>query len=285
MIYIHNLSPVFLDLGLFKIHWYGIMYLMGFTASYWLCYYRRDRLGWTKDDLSDALFYCALGVIIGGRLGYILFYDTASIINNPISIFQIWKGGMSFHGGVIGVIIAFLLLAKKKGVNPVDLSDYIMVPGPIGLGLGRLGNFINGELWGKPTDGSWGVIFPQGGLQPRHPSQLYEMLLEGVLLFIILWIFTMKPRPRMIASGIFLLGYGSARFIVEFVRIPDSHLGYLLFDWMTMGQILSLPMIIIGIAMIAVGYSRNIIPNYSAGGGKVKENLDDNSDRNNDASN
>ena len=262
MIVVHNLSPVLLDLGFFKIHWYGVMYLLGFMTSYWLCYVRRDRLGWTRDDLSDALFYCALGVIVGGRLGYMFFYDFSSILANPLSIFKIWQGGMSFHGGVIGVIVSFLLLARKKGINPYDLSDYILVPGPIGLGLGRLGNYINGELWGKPTDGSWGVIFQGAGLEPRHPSQLYEMVLEGAVLFVVLWLFSLKPKPRMTVSGLFLLGYGLARFMVEFVRVPDRHLGYLLLDWMTMGQILSLPMIVMGIVMLVAGYRKNVIPDY-----------------------
>ena len=262
MIYLHGMSPIFLDLGFFQIHWYGIMYLIGFFAAYYLCYYRRDMLGWNKDDLSDALFYCVLGVILGGRVGYMLLYDFGSLVQNPLNLLYIWQGGMSFHGGVLGVIVSFLVLASRKKVNVFDVSDFISPAIPIGLGTGRLGNFINGELWGKPTNADWGVIFPAIDLQPRHPSQLYEMLLEGLVLFALLWLFSMKRKPRFTTTGLFLLGYGVARFIVEFVRVPDSHLGYLLFNWMTMGQILTLPMIAIGLIMIIYGYSKNVIPNY-----------------------
>ncbi len=263
MLYLHSLSPIFIDIGFLTIHWYGIMYLLGFLAAYYLSYYRRHRLQWTKDDLSDALFYCVLGVIGGGRIGYMLFYDFASLVDNPLSLLYIWKGGMSFHGGVIGVVLACWILARRKGINPFDLGDFVLPAMPIGIGLGRLGNFINGELWGKPTNADWGVIFPAIDLQARHPSQLYEMLLEGLVLFIILWWFSAKPKPRMTMIGLFLLGYGLARFTVEFVRVPDSHLGYLLFDWMTMGQILTLPMMLIGSFMLIYGYKKNIIPNYS----------------------
>lgn len=238
------------------------MYLLGFLSVYYLCYSRRHRLNWTKDDLSDALFYCVLGVIGGGRVGYMLFYNFSALLDNPLSMFYIWQGGMSFHGGLLGVTIAFLLLAKKKNINPFDLADFASPAIPIGFGLGRFGNFINGELWGKPTNSDWGVIFPNVDLQPRHPSQLYEMLLEGLLLFIILWLFSAKIKPRMATSGLLLLGYGLARFLVEFVRVPDSHLGYLIFDWMTMGQILSLPMVVAGMLMIIIGYKNNIIPDY-----------------------
>ena len=265
MIRIHDLSPVAVDLGFFSIHWYGIMYLLGFLIALGLGYYRRDRLGWTSDDLSDCLFYCVLGVIIGGRLGYMLFYNTSSLLASPWKVFFIWEGGMSFHGAVIGVIGTFLLLARKKKVNPFDLSDFILPLISIGLGLGRVGNYINGELWGKPTNSDWGIIFPDSGnLLPRHPSQLYEVFLEGVVLFAILWIFTLKPRPRMSTSGLFLLGYGSARFAVEFLRVPDAHLGYLAFGWLTMGQLLTLPMIIAGIFMLYYGYRRNIIAHYAS---------------------
>lgn len=263
MTILHNLSPVALDFGFFKIHWYGLMYLLGFAIALGLGYYRRQRLAWEYNDLSDCLFYCALGVILGGRLGYVLFYNTSSLFINPLSIFYIWQGGMSFHGAVIGVIISFLLLARNKGLNSFDLSDFILPLISIGLGLGRLGNYINGELWGKPTNADWGVIFPASGdLLPRHPSQLYELFLEGIILFIVLWFFTLKARPRMTASGLFLLGYGIVRFSVEFVREPDRHLGYIAMDWVTMGQILSFPMIVVGIIMLYYGYKNNIIAKY-----------------------
>ena len=243
-------------MGFIQIHWYGLMYFIGFIAAYFFCRARRDRLGWSKKDLDDALFYCVIGVLAGGRLGYMLFYNTPAFISNPLSLFAIWQGGMSFHGAVLGEIAAFLLLARKKKTHPCDVSDFILVPIPIGLALGRLGNYINGELFGKPTGGDWGVIFPQHDLLPRHPTQLYEMMLEGVLLFVLLWLFTRNPRraPRMTTSGLFLLGYGLSRFVIEFVRLPDDHLGYLLFGWVTMGQILTLPMIIGGIGMLYFGY-------------------------------
>ena len=263
MVYLHNLSPVALDLGFFKIHWYGIMYLISFFIGYHLAVYRRKRLGWTREDAMDFLFWAVLGVLIGGRLGYMVFYQPANLVANPLSLLKVWQGGMSFHGGVLGMITVFLIYAKRKKLNPFDLSDFILPIYPVGLALGRFGNFINGELWGKPTRGDWGVIFPHSdSLLPRHPTQLYEAFLEGAVLFLILWLFTLKPKPRMTASGYFLLGYGVFRTLVEFWRLPDAHIGYIAFGWLTQGQLLTFPMILGGLVLLYYGYKKNIIPHY-----------------------
>lgn len=202
--------------------------------------------------ISDLIFYCALGVIIGGRIGYILFYSLPDFLNDPLFIFKTWLGGMSFHGGVIGVTIALYFFAKKMQLPFLTVSDFLVPLAPLGLMFGRIGNFINGELWGRITTMPWGMVFPKAGALPRHPSQLYEALLEGLLLFIILWVYSNKPRPRGTVSGLFLIGYGVLRFFCEFFRTPDVQLGFIAFDWMTMGQLLSIPMIIAGIIMMAV---------------------------------
>lgn len=253
------IDPVALDLGAVKIHWYGIMYLVGFAAAWWLGQQRAKlpNSGWSSEQIGDLIFYCALGVVIGGRLGYALFYDFANIASSPLSLFKIWEGGMSFHGGLLGVIVAMWLYGRKLGKSFFQVADFVAPLVPIGLGAGRLGNFINGELWGKATDLPWGIIFPHAGNFPRHPSQLYEALLEGLVLFLILWFYSKKPRPLMALSGLFLIGYGSFRFLVEFVRIPDEGLGYLAMDWLTMGQILSTPMVILGIVLMTLAYKQN----------------------------
>jgi phosphatidylglycerol:prolipoprotein diacylglycerol transferase len=249
-------DPIALDLGFVKIHWYGIMYLIGFGAAWWLGQLRakQPNSAWTPEQIGDLIFYCALGVVIGGRIGYVLFYDFGNFIDSPLRLFKIWEGGMSFHGGLIGVITAMWLYGRRLNKTFFQVADFVAPLVPIGLGAGRIGNFINGELWGKATDLPWGVVFPQAGMQPRHPSQLYEALLEGLALFLILWFYSKKPRPTMAVSGLFLVGYGCFRFIIEFVRIPDEHLGYLALDWLTMGQILSTPMIILGIVLMALAY-------------------------------
>ncbi len=250
------IDPVALDLGPIKIHWYGIMYLIGFATAWWLGQIRakQPNSGWTQEQIGDLIFYCAIGVVLGGRMGYVLFYDFGNFIDSPISILKIWEGGMSFHGGLIGVISAMWLYGRKLRKTFFQVADFVAPLVPIGLGAGRLGNFINGELWGKTTDLPWGVVFPHAGQLARHPSQLYEALLEGLVLFLILWFYSRKPRPLMAVSGLFLIGYGCFRFIVEFVRIPDEHLGYLALDWLTMGQILSTPMIILGIILMVLAH-------------------------------
>ncbi|KAF0191742.1 MAG: phosphatidylglycerol:prolipoprotein diacylglycerol transferase [Gammaproteobacteria bacterium] len=249
------IDPIAFELGPLKIHWYGIMYLIGFAAAWWLgiTRARRPASGWTGEEIGDLIFYAALGVVLGGRLGYMLFYDAANLISNPITVFKVWQGGMSFHGGLLGVITAMWLYARKTHRQFLQVADFVAPLVPIGLGAGRIGNFINGELWGKVSALPWAMVFPDlraGGL-PRHPSSLYEALLEGLLLFIVLWIFSRKSRPIGAVSGLFLVCYGSFRFAVEFLRMPDEQLGYLAFGWFTMGQLLSLPMILLGFWLTA----------------------------------
>ncbi|RMG51073.1 MAG: prolipoprotein diacylglyceryl transferase [Gammaproteobacteria bacterium] len=246
-----QIDPVALSLGPLQIHWYGIMYLLGFAAFWWLARLRA-RKPWSPirpQQVDDLLFYGAMGVIIGGRLGSMLFYNFDRLLADPLSLFRVWEGGMSFHGGMLGVIVAVWLYGRRQGVSLLQLTDFGAPMVPIGLGAGRIGNFINGELWGKPTDLPWGMVFRSGGPLPRHPSQLYEFLLEGVLLFIILWLYSARPRPVGTVSGLFLLFYGMFRFLVEFVREPDANIGYLAWGWLTMGQLLSLPMILAGLAL------------------------------------
>jgi phosphatidylglycerol---prolipoprotein diacylglyceryl transferase len=249
-------DPIAFSLGPLHVRWYGLMYLVGFVAAWWLARRRAARPGstWTPVEVDDLIFYSALGVILGGRLGWMLFYGTENLLADPLSILRIWEGGMSFHGGLIGVLVALALFAARRGKRIADVFDFTAPLPAIGFGAGRIGNFINGELWGKATDVPWAVVVD--GV-PRHASQLYEAFLEGLVLFAILWWFTSRPRPRLAPSGLFLLGYGVFRFAVEFVRVPDANRGYLLFDWLTMGQILSLPMILIGLWMLVAAYRRN----------------------------
>ncbi len=251
-----TIDPVALDLGLIQIHWYGLMYLFGFLGAWLLGRARAERYGWTAEEVEDLLFYGAIGVIVGGRMGYAIFYDLTTTLHNPLNIIKVWQGGMSFHGGLLGVLTAFWFFANKTGKSYFAISDFIAPMVPIGLFFGRIGNFINGELWGKVTDVPWAIVFPSGGPEPRHPSQLYEAGLEGALLFIILWVYSATPKPAGAVSGLFLLGYGFFRFLVEFVRIPDQQYGYLLMDWITMGQILSLPMIIFGGFLVFRAYQK-----------------------------
>lgn len=254
-----NIDPVAIALGPLKIHWYGLMYLIGIGGAWWLASRRLQRFdpSWSKETLSDLVFWVALGVILGGRLGYVLFYDLAAYIDNPALVLRIWEGGMSFHGGFIGVMLAVWLFGRKHNKSFFQLMDFIAPLVPIGLGAGRIGNFINAELWGKATNVSWAMVFPTDPEQlARHPSQLYQFALEGVALFVILWLYSRKPRPTMAVSGMFALCYGIFRFIVEFVRVPDAQLGYLAFDWLTMGQVLCIPMIIGGIGLIMYAYKR-----------------------------
>jgi phosphatidylglycerol:prolipoprotein diacylglycerol transferase len=233
------------------------MYLIGFAGAWAAMTYRAKHSprGFTVEQVSDILFYGVLGVIIGGRLGYMLFYAWSDLIANPLTLFQIWKGGMSFHGGLIGVILALWLYAYKIGKSLPELTDFVAPAVPIGLGVGRIGNFINSELWGRVTDVPWGMVFPNGGPLPRHPSQLYEFFLEGIILFIILWIYSAKPRPRGAISGLFLVCYGIIRITIEFFRAPDVQVGYLAFGWVTEGQLLSLPMILLGVGLLVWAYT------------------------------
>ncbi|VAW76853.1 Prolipoprotein diacylglyceryl transferase [hydrothermal vent metagenome] len=252
-----NIDPVLVSFGPFAIHWYGMMYLIGFLAVWWLgtMRARKPGSGWKPEEISDMLFYGALGVILGGRIGYVLFYNFGLFVDDPLMILRIWQGGMSFHGGMLGVFFAMWLYGRKTGRTFYQVSDVFAPYVPIGLGAGRIGNFINLELWGRPTDLPWGMVFPSVDNIPRHPSMLYEAFLEGLVLFLILWFYSAKPRARRAVSGMFMLFYGIFRFAVEFVRLPDEHIGYLAFNWVTMGHVLSAPMILFGIYLLWWAYS------------------------------
>ncbi|MGR9071531.1 MAG: prolipoprotein diacylglyceryl transferase [Gammaproteobacteria bacterium] len=251
-----DIDPVAISLGPLKIHWYGLMYLVGF-AGVWVLGRLRARKHYspiTPEAIDDLVFYGAIGAMLGGRVGYILFYNFDYFLQDPVVLFKIWQGGMSFHGGMLGVFAGMWLLAKKIRCSTLQLIDFLAPLSPIGLGAGRIGNFINGELWGKTTNVPWAMVFPNAGPLPRHPSQLYEAFLEGVVLFVILWWYTAKERPYRAATGLVLFLYGCFRFFVEFFRLPDAHIGYLAFNWLTMGQILSLPMIVIGAFLFFLAY-------------------------------
>lgn len=284
MIYLHQIDPIAFSLGPVQVHWYGLMYLLAFVTAWWLgrVRVRAGRLpGVTQDGFSDLLFYSMLGVVLGGRIGYMLFYALGDFLHNPLVLFKVWEGGMSFHGGLVGVLVAVAWWTRRHGQHFFDVVDFVAPLVPLGLGLGRVGNFVGGELWGKFTGAGWGVIFPRAPLsdvpagQPameqllsaaqihqqyaaglldryaRHPSQLYEAFLEGVVMFAVLWTFSMKPRRRYAVSGLFALLYGIFRFCIEFVRMPDNGV-YVAFGWLTRGQVLSLPLVVLGLVLLAL---------------------------------
>jgi phosphatidylglycerol:prolipoprotein diacylglycerol transferase len=278
-----DIDPIAISIGPLQVHWYGLMYLVGFAAAWLLGRWRASRpdSGWSPTMVDDLIFYCIVGTIVGGRLGYMLFYGFGQIIENPLSLFKVWEGGMSFHGGLIGVLLAILVFARRHGMPFFRVGDFLAPLVPIGLMTGRVGNFINGELWGGHTALPWGMRLPcarfpaQCANQPAgepwsaavHPSQLYEAVLEGLVLFVILWLFSSRPRPMMAVSGLFLLGYGAFRFLVELVRLPDAHIGYLAFGWLTMGQLLTLPMLLFGALLLALAYRRRPAPERSSTAG------------------
>jgi len=245
-----DIDPVAFAIGPVKVHWYGLMYVVGFVAGWWLARRRaRDpRSTWKPVDVDDLIFFAAIGVIVGGRLGWILVYGFDAVRTDPLSLVRVWEGGMSFHGGLVGVMAAVALFARRRGRSIADVFDFTAPLPAVGLFAGRIGNFINGELWGKPTSLPWGMAVDGRVL---HPSQLYEAALEGIVLFAALWWFTSTPRPRLAPAGLFLTLYAILRFAVEFVRVPDAHIGYLAFGWLTMGQLLSLPVLAAGVAMLA----------------------------------
>jgi phosphatidylglycerol:prolipoprotein diacylglycerol transferase len=248
-----EIDPIIFALGPLKIRWYGLMYVIAFLLAWWLAKRRCNRSDSpvTSEQVDDLMFYGMLGVIIGGRIGYAIVYGWDQLTTDPLYLFKITQGGMSFHGGLAGVMTAMWLYGKKLGHSIWRMTDFVAPIVPLGLGFGRIGNFINGELWGKPAELPWTFIV--NGVA-RHPSQLYEALLEGLLLFLILWFYSAKPRPYLAVSGMFLLFYGIFRFAVEFVRLPDVDPGYIAWGWLTMGQVLSMPMVLAGLMLIAMAY-------------------------------
>lgn len=253
-----NFDPVAVQIGPLRVHWYGLMYLLGFVAAWLLARHRAKRAysPIQQENIDDLIFYGAVGVVLGGRMGYVLFYDFGKFLQDPVWLLKIWDGGMSFHGGLIGVIVAMFLIARKLGKSPGAILDFVAPIVPIGLGLGRIGNFIGQELWGRPTDVPWAMVFPNDpDLLQRHPSQLYQAGLEGIFLFALVFYFSRLQRPPWAVSGVFLLGYAAQRFAVEFARQPDAHLrDELIFGWMTRGQQLCVPMLIAGTLMLVYAY-------------------------------
>lgn len=259
-----QINTVALTIGPLKVHWYGVMYLLAFLAALMLGHLRarHSRGRWSKTLVSDLIFYCITGVIIGGRLGYVFFYTPTELIANPLTLFKVWQGGMSFHGGLLGVVIAMWFFSRRYQKTFFEVSDFVAPLVPIGIALGRAGNFINGELWGRVTDLPWAMIYPHVDNLPRHPSQLYEFFGEGIVLFVIVWLFSAKPRPAMAVSGMFGLGYGLVRFVLEFFRQPDQQYGFIAFNWLTMGQLLSIPLILAGLIMLGLAYRNRRIARY-----------------------
>jgi phosphatidylglycerol:prolipoprotein diacylglycerol transferase len=253
-----QLSPDIVTIGPLSVRWYGMMYLLGFVSAWLLGRMRAARSGvFTRVQFDDVLLFGCIGVLVGARLGYVLFYNPLHFLAEPLEIFEVWQGGMSFHGGMLGVMIGQGLAGRRYGRSFFQTMDFMAPLVPPGLFFGRIGNFINAELWGKVTDAPWGMVFPGAGALPRHPSQLYEAALEGVVLFSILWVFSSRPRPLMAVSGMFALFYGLFRCFVEFFRQPDAHIGYLAFGWLSMGMALCLPVILTGLTLLRLAYSNS----------------------------
>ncbi len=251
------IDPVAVSLGPLKVHWYGLTYLGGLFFAWWLATRRAARPDSPilRSQVDDLIFYAAIGIVVGGRLGYALFYGLDRWLDDPLWVFRVWEGGMAFHGGLLGVIVALWVFGRRQSIDFAAVADFVAPLTPVGLALGRLGNFIGQELWGRPTDVPWAMVFPRDPLGlARHPSQLYQFLLEGCLLFVIVWIFSRRPRPDWSVAGLFLLGYGVLRFSAEFFREPDAHIGLQAFGWMTRGQILCVPMILLGIWLLSYAY-------------------------------
>ena len=254
------LDPVLISIGPVSIHWYALSYLVGISLVWWSLGQRAraQALAWNDEQISDMIFYGVLGVILGGRIGYMLFYGWQSLAADPLSLFRVWEGGMSFHGGLLGVLVAMYFYGWQQGRGFIGVTDYIAPSVPIALGCGRIGNFINGELPGRVTEVPWAAIYP-GEALGRHPSSLYQAFSEGVVLFAIMWLFSRRSRPPFAISGMFLTTYGGLRFLTEFFREPDRHLMFIAFDWMTMGQLLSLPMIALGVSFLFYSYHKETV--------------------------
>ena len=253
-----QIDPVAFSLGPLAVHWYGIMYIIAFGGAWYLARLRAAKASpvWNNEQISDLIFYGAVGAVLGGRIGSMLFYNFDRVLADPMWLLRVWEGGMSFHGGFLGVMLALYLYARKQQRNWFDVLDFIAPLAPFGLGAGRIGNFIGGELWGRQTDVAWGMVFPHVDAFPRHASQLYQFALEGILLFALMWWFSSKPRPRYAVSGLFGIVYGCQRFFVEFYREPDFGIGFVALDWMTMGQLLSIPMILAGATLMFIAYRK-----------------------------
>jgi phosphatidylglycerol:prolipoprotein diacylglycerol transferase len=251
------ISPEAFRIGPVAVHWYGLAYLIGFLFA-WILGRRRiaKNGGFTLTQFDDLLTWGILGVLVGARLGYVFFYTPGHFIANPLDIFKVWEGGMSFHGGLLGVLIAQGLAARRYGKGFFQTMDFMAPLAPLGIFFVRMGNFINAELWGKVTDVPWGMVFPGAGPEPRHPSQIYEAVLEGLVLFVIVWTFSAKPRPVMAVSGVFALGYGVFRCFVEFFRQPDAHIGYLAFGFVTIGMLLCVPLLLTGSILLFLAYGK-----------------------------
>ncbi len=252
-----DIDPVIIQIGPLALRWYGLAYAAGFFAAYWLALQRTRRLpNWTEQDVSRLIFHLVVGIIAGARLGYAAFYDPAWFASHPLDVLAVWKGGMSFHGGLVGAIAGAFVFSWRAGKRFLQTTDLMAPFAPLGLLFGRVANFINGELWGRTTHAPWGMVFPGAGPLPRHPSQLYEALLEGLVSFAILWAFSSKPRDPGRVSGLFLILYAAARFFVEFFRQPDAQLGFIAFGWLTMGQLLCIPMLLLGAYLLATAARR-----------------------------
>jgi len=262
----HSLDPVIFQLGTFKLYWFGVLYLLALAASWWLARVqaRRRPSEWSLEEVNDLILYAALGLALGGRLGYVLFYHLAEFLNHPLVLLEVWRGGLSFHGALLGALVAVMLFARRSHKGTMQVTDFLVPMAPVVILGGNLANFFNGELWGNVTDLTWGMVFPRADLEVRHPVQIYEALSEGLLLFALLWWLAGRSPRRSLPTGTFLVAYGVLRIINEFFREPDPQLGYLAWNWLTMGQLLSLPVVLAGAWIIYSAYKDKQEENQAA---------------------